>query len=125
MAKMKMYRTFTENLPTIFRKNYFFTKLVQNHFPKVFVDFQIFRELSKQSPRISRKIIAQEFYQKHFSEFHNFPKSSENFKTMLINVHFQFCLTVESIRQDGAILLDDQPIKLLESRAGRVAINNC
>ena len=56
--------------------------------------------------------------QKHFLEFHNFLKFSENFETILINVHFQFCLAAESIGQDGAILPNDQPIKLQESRVG-------
>ena len=116
---MKMYRTFTENLPTIFPKiifheispKLFFTKLVQNHFPKVFCRFSNF-------PRIVGKIIVHEFYRKHFPEFHNFSKFSENFETILINVHFQFCSAVESIGQDGAILPDDKPMKLRESRAG-------
>ena len=39
-------------------------------------------------------------------------KFSENFDTIPLNVRFQFCLAAESIRQDGAILTDDQPIKL-------------
>ena len=39
-------------------------------------------------------------------------------KTILVNVYFQFCLAAESIKQDGAILPDDQPIKLQESRTG-------
>ena len=33
-------------------------------------------------------------------------------------MRFQFSLAVESIWQDGAILPDDQPINLLENRAG-------
>ena len=82
------------------------------------VDLQIFRKLSENSPRISRKMIVRKFYQKHFPEFHNFSKISENFETILINVHFQFCLAVESIGQDGAVLPDGKPIKLRESRAG-------
>ena len=93
-------------------------KLDQNHFPKVFVDFLTFRKLSKNSPRIFRKIIAQEFYQRHFPEFSNFWKFFENFETILVDVRLQFCLAVESIGQDGAILPDDQPIKLRESRVG-------
>ena len=59
----------------------FFTNLVENHFSKVSsVDFQIFQKLSENLPRISRKIIAHEFYQKFFPEFYNFPKFSENFE---------------------------------------------
>ena len=55
---------------------------------------------------------------KHFPEFYNFLKFSENFEKMLVNVQWQFCLAAEFIGQDGAILPDDQPIKLQESRAG-------
>ena len=67
--------------------------------------------------RIFRKIIAQEFYEKHFPEFYNFPKFSENFETILVNVRYLFCLAAEFIGQDGAILPDDQPIKFQESKA--------
>ena len=83
-----------------------------------FVDFQIFQKLSETSPRTFRKIIAQEFYQKHLPEFYNFPKFSKTFETIFVDVRFQFCLAAESIGQDGAILPDDQPIKLLENRVG-------
>ena len=68
-------------------------KLDQNRF--LFVDFQIFRKLSENSPRIFRKIIAEEFHQ-HFPEFYNFRKLSENFETILVDVRFQFCLAAES-----------------------------
>ena len=78
------------------------------------VDFQGFRKLTDNF----RKIIAHELYEKHFPEFHNFPKFSENFDTILVNVRCQFYLAAESIGQDSAILHDDQPIKLRESRAG-------
>ena len=47
-----------------------------------------------------------------------FPKFSENFETILVNVRCQFCLAAEFIGQDGAILPNDQSIKLQESRAG-------
>ena len=53
-----------------------------------------------------------ESYLKHFLEFNNYPKFSENFEPILVNVRFQFCLAAESVGQDGAILHDDQPIKL-------------
>ena len=53
-----------------------------------------------------------------FLEFYNFPKFSENFESILVNVRFQFCLAAEYIGQDGAILPNDQPIILRESRAG-------
>ena len=40
---------------------------------------------------------------KSFSpEFYNFPKFSENFETVLVNVHCQFCLTAELIQHKGA-----------------------
>ena len=58
---------------------------------------------SKNSPRISRKIIAHKFYLKHFPVFYNLPKFSENFETILVKVRFQFCLAAESIGKDGAI----------------------
>ena len=74
--------------------------------------------MSKDSQRPLRKIIAHEFYQKHFTEFYNFPTFSENSETILVNVRFQFCLAAESIGQDDAILPDDQLIQLRESRAG-------
>ena len=63
---------------------------------------------------MSQKIIVHKFNQKYFSEFYNFPKFSENFETILVNVRFQLWLAAESIGQDGAILPDDQPIKLRE-----------
>ena len=62
--------------------------------------------------------MAHKFHEKHFPEFYNFPTISENFATILVNVRFQHCFAAESIGQDGDILLDDQPIKLRESRAG-------
>ena len=82
-----------------------------------FVDFQIFRKLSENSPRTSR-----EFYNFHYPAFYNFPKISENFETILVNMRFQLRLAAESIGQDCAILPDDQPIKSREIRAGWVAI---
>ena len=47
---------------------------------------------------------------------------SENCETILVNVLSQFSLAAESIRQNGAILPDDQPIRLWKGRAGWVAI---
>ena len=99
MAKTKIFRTFTQNLPTISEKFFFLTKTYQE-FPEA--------------------LITHEFYktQKRFPEFYNFLKFSENLETILVDVRFQFCLAAESIWQDGAILPDDQPIKLRESREG-------
>ena len=50
--------------------------------------------------------------EQHFPEIYSFPKFSENFEEMLVNVRCQFCLAAQFIGQDGAILPDDQPIKL-------------
>ena len=77
------------------------------------VDFQIFRKLTEDFPKNNRSRVLSET----FPEFYNFPKFSENFASILVNVRFQFCLAAESIGQDVAILSDDQPIKLRESRA--------
>ena len=93
-------------------------KFAQNHFPRFSVEFQVFRKLSENSQRSFQKIITHELYQRNFPDFCSFLKFSENFETILVNIHFQFCLAAESIGQDGAILPDHQPIKLQESRAG-------
>ena len=114
MAKTKIFRTFTENLRTISRK-IIFHEISLKSFSQGFL---LIFKLSENLPRISRKVIAHEFYQKHFPEFDSLAKFSESFEIILLNVRFQFCLAAESIRQDGAILPDDQPIKLRESRAG-------
>ena len=117
-GKTNIFRTFTDNLPTVFRKIVFFGNKSKIVFPRFSVDFQIFRKVSENSPSISQKSIDREFYLKHFPKFLNFPKFSENFETILVNVHFQFYLAAESIVQNGAILPDDQPIKLREIRTG-------
>ena len=55
-SKNKIFQTFTENLPTIFRKIIFHEispKSFQNHFPKVFIDFHMSRKFPENSPRIS------------------------------------------------------------------------
>ena len=115
-----------ENIPNIHRQ--FADNSQKNIFheirPKLFSQgflliFQVFRKLSKNSPRIFRKIIAQEFYQKDFSEFYNFPKFSENFETILVDVRFQFCSAAESIGQDGAMISQSNCKK-----AGRDEYNN-
>ena len=84
-------------MPTNFRKIILHeSKII---FPRFSVDFQIFRKLSENSPKISRKNIAHELYQKPFPEFFNFPKFSENSETIMVKVRFQFCLAAESIVQ--------------------------
>ena len=109
-GKNEIFRTFTDNSP----KKIFFHKIRPKSFSQGFL---LIFKFSKNSSRIFPKIIGQEFYQKHFPELCNFLKFSENFETILVDVHFQFCLAAKSIGQDGSILPDDQPIKLRESRA--------
>ena len=117
MAKRNIFRTFTENLPIIFRN--FFREIIPKSFSQGFL---LIFKFSENCPKTYREfpdeLIAHEFYQKHFPEFYNFPKFSKNLETILVNVRFQICLAAESIGQDGAILPDNQPIKLQESRAG-------
>ena len=97
-------------------------KLVQNDFLNVFCWFSNFRKIvgkfTENFPKNNRSRVSSEA----FPEFYNFPKISENFESILVNVRFQFCLAAESIGQDGAVLPDDQQIKLRESRAGWVPI---
>ena len=99
----KMCRQFSEKL--------LFTNPVQSHFAKA---FKFYENLL----RTSQKIISHEFCQKHLLEYYNVQKFAKNFETILGNVRFQLCLAAESIAQDDAILPDEQPIKLRESRAG-------
>ena len=58
-----------------------------NFFVSDHLNFQIFRKLTENSPRISRKIITNE---KYFHEFYDFSKFSKNFETILPNVCFCF-----------------------------------
>ena len=44
-------------------------------------------------------------------------KFSKSLNTILMNLGFRFCLAAESCGQDGAILSDNQPIRLQESMA--------
>ena len=86
-------------------------KLVQK---SVLQDFLLIFNFSKLVRKLTKNFpinIAHEFYQKHFPESYSFPKFSEKFETILVNVRFQFWLAAESIGQNGAILSDDQPIK--------------
>ena len=59
-------------------------------------------------PEFSRESIFTNLVEK------NFPRTLR----ILVNVSFQFCLAAEFIGQDGAILPEDQPVKLQESREG-------
>ena len=116
MAKTKIFRKFSENLPAIFRK----IILCEISPKSLSQGFLLIFKFSENCPKTYREfpeeLIAHEFYQKHLTEFYNFPKS---FETSLVNVRFQFCSAAESIGQDGAILPDDQSTKLRESsRAG-------
>ena len=90
MAKTKIFRTFTDNLPTILGKNVFHEIRPKSFSQGFLLIFKFFQKLSENSGRIFRKIIAQEFHEKYFSEFYNFPKFSENFETILVDVRFQF-----------------------------------
>ena len=75
---------------------------------------KILRKFTENFPTIFQKIIFHEISPKSI-----FPRFSVDIQeTILVNVPFQFCLAAQSIGQDGAILPDDQPIKLRESRAG-------
>ena len=107
MAKTKLFRTFTDSLP----KNLFFCEISPESFSQGFL---LIFKFSKSCPKIHRefpeKLIDHRFYLR-FS-FSRVAKFSENFETILVNVHFQFCLAAESIGQDVAILPDDQPVKL-------------
>ena len=114
-GKNENIRTVTDNLPTILKKNIFHEIRPKSFSQGFLLIFKIVRKFTENFP----KIIAQEFYQKHFPKFYNFPKFSEKFETILVDVRLQFCLAAEFIGQDGAILPDDQPIKL---REGWVAI---
>ena len=114
MAKTKTFLTLTDNLPTILRKNIF-----HEISPKSFSQgFLLIFKFSENFPKTHREFSGKNRSRvllKTFPEFYNFPKFPE---TILLNMRYQFCLAAESIGQDGAILPDDQPIKLRESRAG-------
>ena len=80
-------RQFADNSPKIF-----FKKLVQNHFPKVVFDSQIFRKLSENSPRILRKIIAHEFIKSIFPSFiifRSFPRLRQFCQTSVFSFVWQ------------------------------------
>ena len=53
----------------------------------------------------------------HFPEFYSFPKFSDYFEKILVNVRCQFSLADEFIGQDGAILPDDLPIKIVRKQS--------
>ena len=113
-------RKYSEHSPTIcqqFSKKHIFHEIrliiISPRFSVVFTKI-----VRKFTANFSEK--SQEFYKKHFQEFYNFPKFSENFETILVDVRFQFCLAAEFIGQDGAILPDDQPIKL-RKRYGKMS----
>ena len=104
-----------ENIPKIYREfsEFFSQDLSIIIFPRISVDYKIFRKLFENSSRVSRKITSHEFCQKHFPEFYHSPNFSGNFERILVHIRFQFCSAAESIGQDGT-----QPIRLQESRAG-------
>ena len=118
MAKTKLFRTLTDNLQTILPK-----KIFHEISPQPFSQgFLLILKFSEHFPKTDREFsekTVHEFYQKHFPEFHNFRKFFENFETTLINVHFQFCLAVESIGQEGAILPDANQIAVKQGKMSR------
>ena len=104
----KIHREFADN----FWEKLFFTKLVQNHRSKVLCWFSSFPKIVRKLTEKFPKLIAHEFYQKHFSEFYNFPTIFENFETSSVNVRFQSSLAVNP----SGRMPNDQPIRLQESR---------
>ena len=91
MAKTKIFRTFTYNLPTIFRKIIFHETSLKS-FSQGFLLISNFSIIVRKLTGNFSEKLAHEFYQKHFPEFDYLSKSSENFETILLNVRFQFCL---------------------------------
>ena len=117
MTKTKIFRTFTENLPTIFQKI-----ILHEISPKLFPqNFLLIFKFSKNCPKTHRefpeKISLTSFIKTSFPSLITY-EVFRNFETILVNVRFQFCLAAESMGQDDAILPDNQPIKLRQSRAG-------
>ena len=76
--------------------------------------FKFSQNCPKTYRELPEELITRKFYQKRFPKFCNFPKFSEKLETILLDLRFQFCIAVETIGQDGAILPVDQPIKLRE-----------
>ena len=83
--------TFTENLPTIFRK-FIFQEASPKSFPQgVLLIFKFSENCPKTHREFSEKLSLTSFIKSIFPEFYNVPKFSENFETILANVLFQFC----------------------------------
>ena len=87
MAKTKIFRTFTDNLPTIFRK-IIFHEISLKSFSQGFLLISNFPTIIRKLTENFSEKLAHEFYKKHFPEFNNLPKFSENFETILLNVRF-------------------------------------
>ena len=117
-----LYCKSENNSPRIcrkFSKKVFFTKFAWYHFPRVSLPFSNFSKfVRKLTDNYSKRKSETKVFKNIFLCFYRSPDSSENFETILVNIRFQFCSTAESIGQDGAILPDDQPVRLRESLAG-------
>ena len=100
-----------ENIPNINRQfadnssKKYFHEISPKSFPKDFRWFSNFpkidRKLTENFPKNSRSRVLW----KHLPKFYNFPKFSETFETILVNVRCLFCLAAEFIKQDGATCL--------------------
>ena len=120
MTKTKMYRTFTKNFPTIFRKIIF-----HEISPKSFSwGFLLIFKISKICPKTEnfQKIMAHGFYQKHFLNFHNFPKFFENFETIMSNIHFWLLLS-SWIRRAGWCYPARWSANQIARKQGRMSIH--
>ena len=86
---------YTANVLTIcrqFSEKMFFTKLVQNHFPKVFCWFsnfqKIVRKLTENSPKNVRLQLLLKAFSRAFITFRSFPRVWDNFVKQAISVLF-------------------------------------
>ena len=92
-GKNEKFRTFTENLQTIFQK-ILFHEINPKSFSEGFLTiFKFSENFPKTHREYPKKIIAHEFYEMSFITFRSFP---ENLATILVNMRFQFCLVSES-----------------------------
>ena len=104
-----------ENIPRT-AENYFRENLSKMIFPRVLFQISNFPTVVGKLTEISLKNNLSRISLIKVSIFF------ENFETMLVNLCFQFCSAAESKGQDGAILPDDQPIRLSEDKAGLLDI---
>ena len=86
-------RIYSDYSPTIFRK-VIFHEIILKSFSQGFLLISNFPTIVRKLTKNFLEKLAREFYQKHFPEFDNLPKFSENFETILLNVRFQFCFAL-------------------------------